>query len=283
VWGNKIPSLSILTFNMQGLAASKRRQALHNFLHSDLHCLPDVFSFQEHKLREGHTDLLKSEIWRESHFITCPAKDGRLAAKNNRVKGGKGGVSLIIHPQLAPYIKEEGRLPSSRRAWAKIEHPRWGSLAFLAVYEPNGKTARKALWSEMAKELCHKTRWIICGYFNMMEFNSDHKGGAASTIQGGEKKAWLILKRKLRLEDSFHLKQGHLAFSWDSKAIGRHVAENQARLQPGRRLQRLDRVYSFDTKSAGKYQIHSLVLPGFNLSDHAPVLAELKVEEEVGR
>jgi hypothetical protein len=41
-------------------------------------------------------------------------------------------------------------------------------------------------------------------------------------------------------------------------------------------IRRLDRVYSFDMSNMQKFSMRSCILPGFILSDHTPVLAELK-------
>jgi hypothetical protein len=91
-------TLSLLSYNLQGLTKPKSRTTLNSFLHANLRRLPDVFAFQEHKLREGRTDCLQFNIWRAAHFIICPALDGVHARQNDRVLGGKGGLGLALHP-----------------------------------------------------------------------------------------------------------------------------------------------------------------------------------------
>jgi exonuclease III len=224
----RMTTLSVLSFHVQGLATHRRRVSLRSFLHEDLRRLPDVFCFQEHKLREGFTGHLQSELWKEAHFVNCPAIDGIHAVRNRRVLGGKGGVGIAIHPKWIPYITQEGKLPSMRGAWVRLEHPKWGALAFLAIYAPNQARARTTLWTEIVQELDHTINWIFCGDYNMVEREVDCKGGRMETMAGAERIAWNNVKRRFHLEDSFSPRPGHLSFSWDSGGKHRHVLEIQA-------------------------------------------------------
>jgi hypothetical protein len=238
----------------------------------------DVFSFKEHKLREGETDRIRLEVWREAKYIISPAIDGRHAARNHRVLGGEGGVGLAIHPRIQKYLKGEGCLPSSRGAWAQLEHPKLGRVAFLAVYAPNTTRERTLLWKEMYRKLSTQFKWVIMGDLNMYEAEADHKGGECNTLAGQELLAWQHLKRRLHLEDTFRPRLGHLSFSWDNVKRGRHIPQNQDGPARERCLRRLDRVYAHESNDTSAYTITSTTLPGFNLADHAPVFAEVKVQ-----
>jgi hypothetical protein len=83
------------------MASRKQRLLLQEFLNKDLQRLPDVFSIQEHKLREGETDRIRLEVLRDAKYIMCPAGDGLHAIQNRQVIEGKGGVGLAFHPLSA--------------------------------------------------------------------------------------------------------------------------------------------------------------------------------------
>lgn len=78
----------------------------------------------------------------------------------------------------------------------------------------------------------------------MIESSGDQRGGLRKVISGAEKRAWKHLVRRLKVEDSFQFKTGHLRFSWDSKKRFRHVPSSQEGPLGDRILRRIDRAYT---------------------------------------
>lgn len=107
----------------------------------------------------------------------------------------------------------------------------------------------------------------------MIETEGDQLGGLCTLIAGREKRAWQHLVRHLQLEDTFGAKPGHLRFSWDNRRCFRHSPNLRISSDGHRTLRRLDRVYCFCQERNPKFNLTSTILPGFALSDHAPVLS----------
>jgi exonuclease III len=162
----------------------------------------DVFCFQEHKLREGHTGPLKSTML-GAHCIIAAATDGVCAVRNRRVKGGKGGIGLAVYARMKSYLVGEGVLESLRGVWAKFKHPKFGNLGILGVYAPNTAAERTRLWQEIHRIIDTEYKWILVGDLNMIEQVEDRRGGGCHLISGAEKHAWTRLKRKMQLVDTF--------------------------------------------------------------------------------
>jgi exonuclease III len=168
---------------------------------------PDVLCIQEHKLRQGSIDLLR-EVWTDGHFVTAPAKDGENARRNNRVKGGKGGVAMGIRANLQPYIITEGILPSNWGVYVTMKHPKFGDIGFLGVYAPNESKERAKLWKEMTASIDINYKWFVMGDYNMIERPTDQKGGNIKVVAGRERRAWNLLARKFHLMTLFGTTNG---------------------------------------------------------------------------
>lgn len=111
----------------------------------------------------------------------------------------------------------------------------------------------------------------------MVESFQDQRGGNNTLIAGREKWAWNHFKRRFNLIDNFTPKRGHLNFSWDNRHHFRHDPTVQTQDDIGDRiLKRLDRCYHSDSLLRSTLDISSSILPGFNLSDHAPLLINLQ-------
>lgn len=133
------------------------------------------------------------------------------------------------------------------------------------------------LWSELAASLDTNFHWLLIGDFNMVEYHADHVGGEGQIIRGREARAWKNLAKKYNLTDTFTPREGHLRFSWDNQRVHRHNPANVDELQFGPRiLRRIDRIYAPQLSRGFSTTVTSIILPGYSLSDHAPVVASLK-------
>lgn len=245
---------------------------------------PDVICLQEHKLRRGRTDRIQKEVWRPAHWITAPAAEGIHAFRNRNVMAGRGGVAIGIHREFHSYITKEGFLPRGRAAWVCLDHPVWGRLGFVGIYGPNEYEGCIILWSELASELDPAYNWTLMGDFNMITNINDQKGGDGSALCGREARMWARLIRKFKLRDSFHPVENTLRFSWDNRRSHRHNPANEdySRFGP-RTLRRLDRIYTPEQSNTFPFSVNSQILPGMAFSDHAPVVAQIKVGDNTRR
>jgi exonuclease III len=216
----------VLSYNLQGLCSNTRRKRAARYLKRKKNP-PAIVCVQEHKLCLGKTHLLKADVWPEALFITAPALDGRNAARNTKVLGGKGSVALALHQNLKNYISGEGILPSKKGVWVTLEHPTLGDIAFMGVYAPNNSKARAELWKEIGTVADIAHRWCILGDFNMIEKQTDQKGGSLQTVHGAEKLAWNLMVRRLHLADVHDPDPGHLSYSWDSLQSTKHIPHRQ--------------------------------------------------------
>lgn len=214
--------VTILTYNVRGLANRHRRLRAKQFLGS-LHHRPDILCLQEHKLRAGRLQRLEWEVWKGASWYVAPATDGRHAQRNDNVTAGLGGLAVAVSPRLTPYVTAHGICCAGRAIWICIDNEKFGRLGFLGIYAPNSSGERAALWRELSTCIDSSHRWIVGGDFNMIEATSDQIGGLGTTIAGSERRAWQHLARHLQLEDTFQHQSGHLRFSWDNRRRYRHT------------------------------------------------------------
>jgi endonuclease/exonuclease/phosphatase family metal-dependent hydrolase len=139
------------------------------------------------------------------------------------------------------------------------------------------------LWRELHRELDRAYDWFFLGDMNMVEYEADLKGGAHNVLRGSEKAAWSHSQRIFHFWDTHAPKPGHLDFLWDSMHLHRHTRRTQDGRLTNHTLRRLDRIYSFEQPRSPKFSIKSTILPGFSLSDHAPVQGTLTLILEVKR
>lgn len=113
----------------------------------------------------------------------------------------------------------------------------------------------------------------------MIERFYDQRGKNQTIINREEKKVWLHLMQRLKVEDSFVHKDGcRLYFSWDNKRRFRHVPYAQYLPLGDHILQRIDRIYTPMKQGETKIkESHSFIMPGFLMSDHAPMLLMVKI------
>lgn len=270
--------LTILSYNVRGLNSRGKRLRTKLFLESR-HRSPDILCIQEHKLRAGSLSRLEFEIWNTASWTSSPAADGIHASRNQLVNGGLGGLAIAIGQRMVPYVSDRGILPSGQAVWVHFENDRVGKLGFVGIYAPNSSRERCALWQELFVSLDPQFQWIIAGDFNMIKDLRDQCGRPSSLISGSEKRAWNHLRRRLHLYDTFIQHPGHLAFSWDNQHLYRHTPTAQTIHLGCHTLRRLDRIYSLDPSRNHLFNISSTILPGFSLSDHAPILATITFVE----
>lgn len=196
--------------------------------------------------------------------------------RNPSVPAGCGGVFLAIGPQLNFFVYASGITTSERVAWVHLDHPLLGKIGILATYAPNGDKYRARFWNELADSIDPSRNWIVLGDFNMVIALEDRRGGSSRILAGREKGAWNRFSRKFCLEDTFHYKPGHLKYSWDSKRLHKHDPNVQNLPKIGDKvLKRLDHIYIFDFARLHPFSATSTILPGFSLSNHAPVLGSI--------
>lgn len=272
----------MMSFNMRGLTKVEKRIKVQHLLKTLAHPI-DFLCGQEHKIRKAHIGWLES-IWPVASFIVAPAIDSVNAKRNNKVPAGCGGIFLAIGPKIKDFVTTNGITPSTRVFWAHVDHPALGNIGILSLYAPNARKDHTKLWHELADVLDSGRNWIVVGDFNMVDKIGDRKGGSNRIVKGGEKSSWNRLCRKLCLVDSYIYKPGHLKYSWDSKKRGRHDPAVQALQNIGERvLKRLDRIHFCDFARASKFTICSSIMPGYCLSDHAPVLATIRTTSQHSR
>lgn len=122
------------------------------------------------------------------------------------------------------------------------------------------------------------------GDFNMITNTRDQLGGVGSVIRGREARVWARVIRKFKLMDSFHPEGNSLRFSWDNRQIHRHNPANVNFSRFGSRtLKRLDRIYAPANSRSFTPTAKSKILPGLAFSDHAPVVALLKLSDSTRR
>lgn len=139
------------------------------------------------------------------------------------------------------------------------------------------------MWHELSSCIDSSFRWIVGGDFNMIESGHDQVGGQCTTLGGRERRAWQHLARHLQLEDTFRPRPGHLLFSWDNRRSYRHSPNLLLSPAGSRTLRRLDRIYCYNQEKNPKFNLHSTILPGFALSDHAPVLSTFAFQDDCRR
>lgn len=113
----------------------------------------------------------------------------------------------------------------------------------------------------------------MLGDFNIIENPVDQQRGQARVVARDEKEAWRHLKRRMKAEDSFCHKDGHLKYLWDSRRMHKHDPVIQAGPLGNRVLSRINRVYTPIYSSNQLFRhFFSTILPGFALSDRALAL-----------
>lgn len=118
----------------------------------------------------------------------------------------------------------------------------------------------------------------MVGDFNNLELPSDRWGGSRRVLSGTELRAWHHFKWKLCLEDSFVAKLGHPCFSWVIRDATGTIHLLSALLYWGSVyiIKWLDHIYLSTSSRTYLFSLLSTILPGFCLSDHAPILVALK-------
>jgi hypothetical protein len=165
------------------------------------------------------------------------------------------------------------------------------------IYAPNQASARAQFWDTLVSILPESIEhWIVGGDFNMLEvptdrvggdFNmlevpTDRVGGNAITMHGRELVAWERLVSKLRILDAWYTSHfsrasGSLQFSRSSRCSSKDYIDFQTtdiRNSNITNQSRLDRFYLSDyfTIKGG----HVGILAGTTVSDHAPVILDIK-------
>lgn len=188
-------------------------------------------------------------------------------------------MELVIRNRLRSSIIDEGILPSQRVVWVKLQNEKIGTLGILGVYGPNETPNRARLWKELLNTLDFSISWIVLGDFNMIECSEEQRGGNYSTILGDEKHAWFHLLRRMKVDDTILYRPDHLRFTWDSKKRFRHVLAMQYAPLQDRVPRKIDRGYCPIVKGTSKILSAQLtILPGFPLSDHAPMLLSISLQ-----
>ncbi|KAL3682636.1 hypothetical protein R1sor_000658 [Riccia sorocarpa] len=267
--------LVIATYNVRGICARTARTKLRQFIQG---CRPnlDILAIQEHKLRDTNIDFLTFSIWPQAAVFHLPAADGAHTLRNLLVIGGKGGVSILVNPTLAPLIVGHGTLvPLDGGLWLHLDTADGRKLGFVALYAPKASADRTSLWREMESALDTSRNWFLTGDFNMITHPADQFGGTPRTISGAEALLWNNFLHSADLLDTFQRSDGALQFSWDNRRQAVLLAQDQSQnslpTDGGRVLKRLDQVYA-DSTLIQKH-ISTEILPGTGLSDHLPVLA----------
>lgn len=103
---------------------------------------------------------------------------------------------MAIGPRLKASIVEKGLVPSDRALWIHLDHPTLGKTRILAIYAPNGRRQRAALWHELDDTIDNKRIWIVTGDFNNVEESADRRGGSGRIMSGVELRALHHFKRK---------------------------------------------------------------------------------------
>lgn len=180
---------------------------------------------------------------------------------------------MAVSPRLSTLITAHGIVCDGRAIWICFESEKFGRMGFLGIYAPNSSSERASMWRELTSCIDSSFHWIVGGDFNMIESNQDQIGGNCTTIAGSERRAWQHFARHLLLEDTFCARPGHLRFSWDNRRCFRHSPHLHISADGHRTLRRLDRIYCYSQEKNSRFNITSTILPGFALSDHAPVLS----------
>jgi hypothetical protein len=217
-----------------------------------------------------------AEVWRGGHFIMAPAVDGVHASHNQQAIGGKGGVCLAISYALQQHILDEGILSTQQAVWMTLDHQKFGQIGFIGIYAPKTTAERTLLWREIHQNLCNSFQWFFLGNSNMYEREKNHKGGTLHSILGTDAKEWKQLMRHFNLKNSFTPKKRHLRYSWDSLQNFCHNPVVQQGQDGERKLQRLDRIYSYDPANSEEFKVTLTILPGFVLLDPAPVIGKIE-------
>lgn len=64
----------------------------------------DIFSGQEHHLKESRVKILKWKLWKEANFFVAPTLDGAIALRDPDAIWGKGGLFIVVGPKLSPFV-----------------------------------------------------------------------------------------------------------------------------------------------------------------------------------
>lgn len=194
------------------------------------------------------------------------------------MEAGKGGVAIGINMDLITFICAEGITDCHRAVWVCLDHPAWGKIGFAGIYGPNDRVHRAALWNSLSATLDPGFRWHLVGDFNMIKAHCDHVGSTGKIIYGREARAWTNMARKFNLMDTFEQRVGHLRFSWDNQRVHRHnLANVDGRRFGARVLRRIDRFYAPRPSRVYNHTVTSTILPGYALSDHAPILGTFRM------
>jgi hypothetical protein len=111
------------------------------------------------------------------------------------IRGG-GGVVLSISSYLYNFVTTSGSEMSNH---CVDYYAILGDIVgFLFVYAPNIIFSHTHIWMWMEKYLPNY-KWIIGGYFKMVEWDGDRGGGAGYVINVLEKQAWPKCKSYLQL------------------------------------------------------------------------------------
>lgn len=117
---------------------------------------------------------------------------------------------MVVGPYIVTFVIGKGIVPSRHVVQLHIKHPNLGKLGIVSIYAPNGKCRCAGLWHELANPLDSKQNWIVVNDYNTVEDVKDCRGGSRKIVDGGERRAWRRLKRKLCLEDTITFTSGHL-------------------------------------------------------------------------
>jgi hypothetical protein len=161
-------------------------------------------------------------------------------------------------------VSTSGHSRCGTAQWVRIAGLPGGDINVINVYASTNSLERVALWEELSHVLPRDCRSILVGDFNFVERRTDKSNLCGKLVSDGEKVVFSQLVALLGVEDNFP-STSPVKFSWDNR-----------RRDGVRVLARLDRIYSFQTTTAGSRTVEEYFIKGGSVhSDHLAVWCKL--------
>lgn len=152
--------MNILSWNIRGMNAPRKRQALHDLLQQ---YKVDIVAIQETKKEEFSQRILNSLSHTLDIWLYVPS----VGSSGGILFGGDSNKFNVVSHSQHRYCLDV-------HITNKIDNSEW---QITIVYRPTSRGLKKEFWNELAQvRQGHTKTWILCGDFNVIRHHTEKSG-----------------------------------------------------------------------------------------------------------
>ncbi|KAL3678363.1 hypothetical protein R1sor_021319 [Riccia sorocarpa] len=242
----------LCSWNINGTAGDLRGRTIRNRIWNSYKEV-DIFAFQE----------LKSKEYELENTLRLLTDSGTVVVDYH--SNGWGNAALVLKPTIR--VLDYGVKGDGQVVWARF-HTAKGMAGIMSVYAPHDLQERIRLWEWIRNKVADED-WVLGGDLNMVEWGVD-TNCKSPILSSEEAIVWMDLKLDAGLVDCYEA-----ALRRDGPRFTRvQIKGNSVEMS------RLDCFY-LTNQGRGVQQIARVLHDAkAGVSDHCPVVLELKVTEE---